>query len=151
MPKQRSQPPASRGSSTRSGSPRSASSAPAGRPAAPVTEPDGRLARSALVAAILGWALVAVAAVVAATRTGPVPQEVASDAGSTAVGLIGLVGAIGLVAGMGRGVMALSRIRAGRATGRATGRASARWAVALGAAPFVVVLGLGVLTLLTHG
>lgn len=147
MPKQRSQPPASRGSSTRSGSPRSASSAPAGRPAAPVTEPDGRLARSALVAAILGWALVAVAAVVAATRTGPVPQEVASDAGSTAVGLIGLVGAIGLVAGMGRGVMALSRIRAGRATGRA----SARWAVALGAAPFVVVLGLGVLTLLTHG
>ncbi|WP_159809774.1 hypothetical protein [Cellulomonas citrea] len=147
MPKQRSQPPASRGDSRRSGSPRPASPAAADRPAAPVAEPDGRLARTALVAAVLGWVLIAVAAVVAATRTGPVPQEVASDAASTAVGLIGLVGAIGLVAGMGRGVMALSRIRAGQATGRA----SARWAVALGAAPFVVVLGLGVLTLLTHG
>lgn len=147
MPKQRSQPSASRGAATRSSSPRTASSVRRDQPAAPVAEPDARLARSALVAAVVGWVLVAVAAVVAATRTGPVPQEVASDAGSTAVGLIGLVGAIGLVAAMGRGVMALSRIRAGQATGRT----SARWAVALGVAPFVVVLGLGVLTLLTHG
>lgn len=107
--------------------------------------PD-RLARSALVAAVAGWVLVAVAALVAATRSGPVPDEVATDAGSTAVGLIGLVGALGLVAAVGRGAVALGRIRAGQATGRTL----ARWAVALGAVPFVAVLVLGVLTVLTH-
>ncbi|MBU4337169.1 MAG: hypothetical protein KJ548_11405 [Actinobacteria bacterium] len=109
-------------------------------------ERTDRLARSALIAAVTGWVLVAVAALVAATRSGPVPEEVATDGGSTAVGLIGLVGAIGLVAGIGRGAVALGRIRSGQANGRAL----ALWAIVLGAVPFVAVLVLGALTLVTQ-
>ncbi|MBU4215446.1 MAG: hypothetical protein KJ792_12410 [Actinobacteria bacterium] len=115
-------------------------------PKEPPSAPTNRLARSALIAAAAGWVLVAVAAIVAATRSGPVPDAVATDGGSTAVGLIGLIGAIGLVAGVGRGAMALSRIRSGQETGRSL----ALWAIALGAVPFIVVLLLGVATVLTH-
>jgi hypothetical protein len=110
-------------------------------------DPDARLATSALVAAGAGWLLIIIAALLATTRSGPVPDTVATDGVSTAVGLIGLVGAIGLIAGVGRGAVALNRAR----SGPAGVRTRAWWAVGLGAAPFVLVLALGVVGLVTAG
>lgn len=107
--------------------------------------PDARLARSAFLAACTGWGLLIVAAVIVALRSGPVPEKFATDGVSTVVGLVGLAGVLLLIAGIGRGALALLRIR----SGQAEGRTRARWAVVLGAAPFVLVLALGVVTLAT--
>ena len=107
--------------------------------------PDSRLARSAFVSACTGWVLLIVAAAIVSRRSGPVPERLATDGVSTVVGLVGLAGALALIAGIGRGALALLRIR----SGQAAGRARARWAVVLGAVPFVLVLFLGVVALLT--